>query len=173
MVRDAASRLQFINLIMGDLDQRVNQAWNKTCQSIATENSQLTDCLMTDVFKVKHEFWPADAALKYRTRHLRESAPSLHPTLRDEFDDLHTMMIKDYRLFRSQFKALLSNLCQQAVSAECFRSVLPEVLTRAAASAPDIPIRSAQGIEDAEAIKAEYKEVLEAAVYYTSIRQMI
>lgn len=173
MITDASKRLNFINLIIEPIDEKVNIAFEKLCVLVAADNAAISDTLMPSMFTYKSMYYPQSVARAYKPTHLRKVVGKLDESLMDEFDGIHSTFVKEYHLFRAKFKSFLSELCRYATSKDCFNSILPDVLLIGTRTADYTPMRSAKGIEDPKQFKAKYQDLLDKAVYYTSIRQLI
>ena len=173
MLQDAAIRLNFVNAIVDGMDANVNHAWELTCIKTLADTDSGGIIHAKDVFRYRNEFLPASAAKKYKKIYLRQHALPLPDGMEDDFTPLYNLFVTEYAIIRGKFKAMLSDLCRNAVSIDCFAQVLPEVLLRNTHDLSYVPMRTAEGVEQNLAHFDKYKEVIDRATYYTSIRQLI
>ena len=180
---DSKIRLMFLNNITHPLEEEVTKTWDALCKEIEQEN---VTALIKDnqrpeqectVFTFRNSFYPTTKADTIKLSFLRRHALPLHKSLQEEFADLHKTFVIDYERFKGRFKHLLSALCRQANSVECFEDVLGEPLMRTVnkKELSYTPIPNVKPWSDGERqrFKEQHKSTIKKANYYASIRQLL
>lgn len=177
MKHDANTRIHCMNLIMEAIDNEVNAAWLKLTNEIAADNKEL--CMGTQsMFSYQQTYFPIKGAERFKVSFLRKNVKPLHEDLMEEFEGLYKIFVKDYPLFRGKFKNLLGKVCREAVSIDCFNSVLPSSIMRPinTQEVSYAPLRSATGWRDDEHVAQfiqNHKAIIDKAVYFASIGKLI
>lgn len=173
MIQDAGIRLKFINTLLETIDKVIEDSFNHLCTEMAYENSLITDLVNPKMFMYRATYYPDNVQRGYSKLILSRTVSKIHEDLIPQFESIYQTYVKEYNLFRGKYKSMLSELCRHAVSIDCFSAVLTDSLMRDTHELSYVAMRSAKGISDIEAFTTKYKEVIEKAVYYISIRQLI
>lgn len=173
MIQDAGIRLKFINTLLETVDKVVEDSFNQLCADMAYENSLISDLVSPKMFMYRATYYPNNVQCNYSKLLLSKTVTKINEELIPQFESIHQTYVKEYNLFRGKYKSMLSELCRHAVSIDCFSAVLTNSLMRDTHELSYVAMRSAKGIPDIELFITKYKEVIEKAVYYISIRQLI
>ena len=176
MRQDAVTRNQVVTLILDGMDKTVTDTWNKLVDRFVADNLELTEG-KEPMFHHAQVYYPLAVSSKFKTSFLRKNVPDIHEDLLDKFQKMHKIFIKDYQLFYGKFKSLLSAICRQAQDLDTFNEVLPSCLMKPInnAEVSYVPVRTAKGWgsdEELEKFINDNKEVIERAVYYSTIGKL-